>query len=270
MAEIYHPLTVHEVVPRFKSTIFDGHENARFAVGQVAEGDISLYPEENLAYHQLRANVYARQAGFIPLEDINERNGGEYDSDDSRSVHMIILENMGEDQRLIASMRLIKRTDNRPLPVEELFPDVFANNPAPKASCEVSRYITRHEDRKIQDMASWTLFQQGLTQAMIHRFSPAFAVVAPELSRIFRSRRLPIQELSEPFWIEKYGEKNVPIAIDIDALAERLESRTPGALSEMIANQGEFTYFRERQPEVNAVVRNIGRAAASMRSEKDI
>jgi N-acyl-L-homoserine lactone synthetase len=258
MAEVYNPFTAREVIPEFRSDIFVGHENARFAVGRIAMGNETAYPTENLAYHQLRANVYGR-AGFIPQDTISKYDGSEYDEDDARSIHMAILENRGDAQRLIASMRLIKRDGDRPLPIEELFPDAFLDNPVSDTSCEVSRYITRHEDRSVQDKASWTLFQQGLAEAMIHELSPAFAVVSPALSRIFRSRRLPIKELSSPVWIEKYGEENVPIAIDVAELAKRLEAQTPGALDKLVANQGGFTYFGERVSHIE--VATLGEAA---------
>ncbi len=264
MAELYRPSSTAEVVPEFKSTIFAGYENNRFAVGRIGEGGESSFPIESLAYHRLRANVYERE-GFISQDNISQYDGGEYDDDDNRSIHMAVLENGGETQRLIASMRLIMKGGSGPLPIEELYPDVFANSPAPETSCEVSRYIIRHEDKLVQRTASWGLFQQGLTEAVTHNLSPVLAVVSPALFKNFRSRRLPVEKLAEPVWIEKYGEENMPIAIDIVALAEQLETHAPVALEEMIANQGKFTYSGERPPGVEVVI--LGKTALGTAEE---
>lgn len=252
MTELYHPRTVAEVVPELQSTIFANHDNARFAIGQIAEGYDSLYPEENLAYHRLRANVYIQQTQMISEEYVAP-DGGEYDSDDSRSVHVAVLENCGDKQRIVGSMRLISRGDTEPLPVEKFFPDIFTNNPVPSTSCEVSRYIARHEDRDVQNEISWALFQRSLAAAITHRMGPMYAVIDPSLARIMRLKRVPITELALPTRVEEYNSVSLPVVIDIDLLAERLERRTPGVLSEMIANEDKFTYFGEREPKINVI-----------------
>jgi N-acyl-L-homoserine lactone synthetase len=243
-------ITNTEVIPRFKSDLFTDHEQAQFAVGLLAEGGNSLYSEEIRAYHQLRAEVYARQTHMLPLDRV-QPDGGEYDANDPRSIHLAILENGGEFQRVVASMRLILR-GGKPLPIEGFFLDVFADNPAPETSCEVSRYITRHEDLSVQENLRWPLFQKALAETMSRNLDPAFAVVEPYLARILRLKRIPVQELAKPVWVEEYNTYNVPIVIDIERLAERMERLSPGALAAMMAAQGDFVYFAERQEQSEA------------------
>lgn len=252
MAELYHPRTVTEVIPEFHSKVFDGHENSRFAVGQIAKGYNTLYPEENLAYHHLRANVYVQQTQMISEEYIAS-DGGEYDNDDVRSIHMAVLENCGDKQRLVGSMRLISRGEDMQLPVEKFFPDMFAENPAPASSCEVSRYIVRHEDRGAMDDISWALFQRSIAAAVTHDMGPMYAVIDESLARRMRLKRVPITELAPPTRVEEYNSTSLPVVVDIELLAQRLEARTPGILPEMIANQREFAYFGGRDSQIKII-----------------
>lgn len=241
MAELYFPHATGEVVPTLRSTVFLGHEDVRFAVGQISNGSHVIHGAEDLAYHRLRAGVYAKQTRMISEEHI-AADGGEYDNDDARSIAIAVLENCGEIQRLVGSIRLIHRGDET-LPVENFFPNLFAQHPAPSMSCEVSRYITRHEDRDKQNEISWALFQGGIAAAITYQMGPMFATIDPGLARIMRLRGIPITELATPTRVEEYNSTSLPVIIDIGLLAQRLEERTPGILTEMIAHPDKFTYF---------------------------
>lgn len=258
MVELYRFHAIPEVVPEFQSDIFASHEHARFAVGQIAEGNSSRYPVENLAYHRLRANVYVREEGMISDDGV-ALDGGEYDDDDARSIHMAVLENYGDTQRMVGSMRLISRGNDSQLPIEDFFSDMFVDNPAPAASCEVSRYIVRHEERQASAEISWALYQQSMATAINYRLGPMYATIDPSLARLMRFKQVPITELAPPTRVEKYNSTSLPVVIDLDVLAQRLEARTPGALSEMTAKQGKFTYFGER--ELSAKQFTLGKTA---------
>ncbi len=269
MPELFNPRNTSEVIPELRSDVFVGHEQARFAVGQVAEGDNSFYTEEDLAYHRLRANVYVHQTRMISEEYIAP-NGGEYDEEDARSAHMVVLENCGDEQRLVGSMRLILRGRGGQLPIEKFFPDIFDHDPAGVTSCEVSRYITRHEEESVQREISWALFQRTMATAINHQLGPMYAVVDPALSRIMRLKRVPIKELAPPARVEEYNSTSLPVAIDLGLFAERLENRAPGTLFDMMAHEREFTYFGQQPSRVKIVtLGNIAVNAAGGRHENN-
>ena len=233
-------LTTNEVIPFTNSDLFDLHPESKFAVGILAVGTSVYYPDENLAYHRLRANVYASQLRIIP-EDRIEFDGGEYDADDARSAHFGVIENLGLTQRLVASMRIIIRGDT-PLPVEEFFDEVFSGQTNPR-SVEVSRYICRHEDSKTQDRLHWPLFSKALAFTMANDLSPAYAVIEEFLERKLRSRDIPFESLGSPKFVPEYITDNLPIVIDTEALGKKIESIMPGTVQSMQDEQQSFSYF---------------------------
>ena len=252
MAEIYTPSINREILPEFHSNIFSGHEDSRFAIGQLGKNDDTSLPVEKLAYHRLRAEVYNEQTGMVMHEHI-AADGGEYDSDDNRSVHMAVIENLGQDSRIVGTMRLISRGDGNELPIESFFPNEFREQSAPSTSCEVSRYIVRHEDRSAREAISWALFQQGIATAINNQLGPMYATIDPALARIMRFKQVPIQELAPPTRVEKYNSTSLPVVIDVDMFADRLENLAPGVISEMVENKGQFTFFGEKPSPIKII-----------------
>lgn len=243
MTETLHPRYSNEsVIPTVKSQAFVDNPMSRFAIGMVGMGDDVYYPEEKLAYHRLRAGVYAKQTGMIPLDRINE-DGGEYDSDDSRSAHMCIVENRGEEQRVVASMRLIVRQGGIPLPIEKHFPDVFSGASAPDFSTEVSRYIARHEDARLQDALRWPTFRRALAHIANYNLGPTYAIVEPFLERKLRMAGVPCAPLADPEFVAEYNEYNLPIMIDTAGLIERVRSEDPEGFGKMTEDEKGFSHF---------------------------
>lgn len=237
-------LTAGEVIPWFRSEIFRGHEDAQFAVGMLAEGGRTKYDEAMRAYYKLRANVYVHQTQMLDFDHV-DINGGERDEDDGRSIHMGIIENMGDEQRMVGSMRLIVKGD-QPLPIELYFPEVFDGNPAPSSSCEVSRFIARHEDHGTQDSFRAPLFMQALAEIICHNMGPTYGIIEPYLRRLLKAKRVKFQDLGEPVFLPAYNEINQPVVIDTEDLARQMEQRHPGVIRTMIATSGEFMYFGNR------------------------
>lgn len=242
MSETLFPKLPNEsVIPRLQSEVFLENPTSRFAVGVVGVGDTSMYPVEKSAYHELRANVYARQTGMLSMDQITD--DGEYDDDDARSVHMAILENRGNHQRVVAASRLIIRQDGMPLPVEQFFPGVFSGAAAPDFSIEVSRYIARHEDARIQDSLRIPTFARILAYIAAHNLGPTYAVIEPFLERKFRMVGVPCARLADPQFLPKYNETNIPILIDTQRLADRIRNQDPKVFDDMVQNENRFSYF---------------------------
>lgn len=234
------------VIPRIESRLFADHPSARLAVGILAVGD-QVTPgcaAEYTAYLRLRARVYADQTHMLD-EDAVLPDGTERDDDDGRSIHFGAIENQGSTQRVVASLRLIvKRGEqDRPLPIEDFFPEVFATTPAPPSSIEVSRYICRHEDPAVQAELKWPLYSAGLSRLMADGLGPTYGVVEEFLERDLRINRVPFKPLAPPRFVAEYNAENLGIIIDTGALARLLERRSPGVIASMQAKQGEWSYF---------------------------
>ena len=107
--------------------------------------------------------MYLREQ-FTTADKLNP-DGSESDYDDSRSVHIGLIENdrVGGRQRMIGAMRLIikQSADDDPLPIEHHFPMPFDEAPAPALSAEVSRLICEHEEVAVQARFKWPLFTAG-------------------------------------------------------------------------------------------------------------
>ncbi len=247
-----------EVIPSIETDIFIGHENAQFAVGVFAVGDFVLpgRDEEYLGYLRLRANVYADQTQMIPAEHVRE-DGTEIDGNDNRSLHFGVIENNENGPRVVGAMRLIvkQEIDLRPLPVEEFFPNAFAEAPAPMESTEVSRYICRHENQQIQSKLKWPLYSMALANIIDSGLKPTYAVVEPPLERGLRMIGMPTKRLADPKFLPEYNNGNLALVIDTATFAQNLEARGLSMISEIRKAGVGFVYFDEAsQPTTNLPV----------------
>jgi N-acyl-L-homoserine lactone synthetase len=238
-------VTNEQVIPVIESELFAHRPDARFAIGVVAVGDeiIPGLEAEAQAYYRLRAGVYAYQTNMIDHGLVDE-NGTEHDHDDQRSLHFTVVENLGQAQRIVAAMRLIKKQGNNlPLPIEDFFPEVFTDNPAPENSLEVSRYICRHEDKRIQNNLKWPLYSLALSDIIKNDHAPTYAVVEEFLKNDFIKHGVPFTPIAEPKFVEEYNDENLGMTIDTAQLSKHVEKLQPGLLSAMMAAEGDFVYF---------------------------
>lgn len=246
MSNINPEITNDEVIPSVESDLFMGNENRRFAVGLLAIGNQVLPGREEVfdGYLRLRANVYAAQTNMISPELVHE-DGTETDEDDSRSVHFAVVENAMDSNRVVATMRLIIKSheDSRPLPIEEFFGEAF-KNPAPMGSTEVSRYICRHEDIKIQNKLKWPLYTAALSYALTHDLKPSFGVVEEPLEKSLVKSAIPVERIACPKYVEEYAADNLALKIDTEKLAENM-GLTREAAQLILSQQTELVYFGE-------------------------
>jgi N-acyl-L-homoserine lactone synthetase len=240
-----------EVIPEIESRVFEGHEFSRFAVGIVAVGS-EVVPElegEFQGYTLLRGNVYAGQKNYMPASELNA-DGTETDADDARSVHFAVFENATPATKVVGSMRLIIKgsEDDRPLPVEDHYPEVFADAAAPGKSTESSRLISRHENRGVQKGIKWLLFTAGVSYIVENDLGPVFGAVERPLARGLAMEGMPVQELAEPKFVEEFNASKQPIKIDIDELAHRMKESGSGLLEAMSTRNGSFVYTGNVHP----------------------
>ena len=241
-------VTNEMVIPTVETNFFEGHEEARFAVGLLAVGStiIAGRDQEYIGYLRLRANVYADQTGMISKEHVLE-DGTERDTDDLRSVHFGVFENIAGNQRVVAAMRLIikSREDSSPLPIEDFFPEAFESVAAPNNSAEISRYICRHESPKVQAELKWPLYTQALSYGMAHRLgNPAtYAVVEAPLENQLTSIGIPLKRIAEPKFVPEYNADNLALEINIARLAHVMKLDKTSTIEATLAVENELTYF---------------------------
>lgn len=235
-----------DVIQTVRAAVFDRESTARFAAGIIAVGTepVAGLEDAYLGYLRLRAAVYADQTGMIPREQVSA-DGTESDADDARSVHFAVFENADMEARIVASMRLILKTQDAmaDLPAERFFPDAFEHNPAPSGSLEISRYICRHENLALQSLLKWPLYAVAVEYAEANDLTPTFAVVEPGLYKGLVASRLPLRQLGAPKYIPEYSSENFPVAINT-----RLVRRMTRALYPQVApagSGGDFSYFDE-------------------------
>lgn len=230
-----------QVVPVYESNLFEKHESAKYAVGIIARGD-AVTPgmdDDYEAYLRLRGNVYAMQEGMIDPAHVAE-DGTERDENDHRSVHIAIAERTVDDQQLlIGAMRIIVKTDESPgpLPVESFFEDF--QEPAPVGVNELSRFICRHEDSRLQMLLKWPLYRRVVAHAIDADLDQTFAVIEPPLARIFDRDGMPTRAVTAPKYIAEYNDVNLGIAIDMRALADRFDLQPEPA-------RDDVSYFASR------------------------
>jgi len=240
-----------DVIPEIDvPAVFAGNAEASFAVGIIAVGaDIVPGAEEIYrGYGILRAKVYAEQTRMIDPTLVHE-DGTETDDDDKRSIHFAVVENIGlptdeqRIQRVVGSLRLILKDKENPapLPIEEFYPDVFADSPAELPSTEASRFICRHEDPRIQKWLKWPLFEGAVSYILAHGLERTFGVVEEPVEASLKKSGLVVTRIAEPRYVEEYGAANLGFEVDTSRLAQTM-GLTAQDLRQMQAAEGKLTY----------------------------
>jgi N-acyl-L-homoserine lactone synthetase len=222
------------------SAIFDANPDVRFSAVLAGRG---MYPDDATnelfyRYGQLRANVYIDQTGMLPESDRRE-DGTEWDYDDDRSLHFMVMENKVASASVFACMRLIVR-DESPLPIETYFPEAFENAPAPVGSDEVSRLIAVHPDFRPNMDATDMLLAGANAHINNNNLGPTYAVVEPKTETYLRKKRVVFERIAEPKFVPEYNDYNVGIRIDTLATAARMAHKALAAGPLVI---GEFKFW---------------------------
>ena len=218
-----------ELLPRVdeanERAIFGGSQ-ADHALIQLGRGDLREFHGDALEsldtiYHHLRYRTY-RMYGYI-TDDMSIDHGREYDSHDAQSTHLLVAKRSAAlGTRAIGCMRLILRDHGTPLPVEEFFPEVFADGPAPFCSTEVSRLISFDSQGYENDRVVMELFGHALKVSDAwyepELLEAAYGVIDPEYIRKLSSLGVEPRQLACPAEIP-YGDKaNIPIRVDPDQI----------------------------------------------------
>lgn len=205
---------LESIVPSVETSRFTDPQQEMW-VGIVAMGGTVVAPDEYKATGRLRANVYIDEMHFLPSE-ARLSDGTESDVDDARSRHYAVLENTGEGARAVGTIRaIIKRGEDDALPVERLFPEVFAEHPAPVGSLEASRFIARSDNKNKQHAISFALIRAIVAQAAQHENNPIYAVVEEPLRQRFIQGGIPFTQISEAKPIPEYNDtENMVLQFD--------------------------------------------------------
>lgn len=251
MSKIDLAISNEMVIPTVESTWFiNQRPETNFAIGMIAVGDQILpgRESEHDGYLKLRANVYAYQTRMIPTSEVRN-DGTEIDVDDARSTHWALLEKSSEGEnlaRVVGSIRTIEKrsTDSRALPIEEFFPETFDENPLPIGSTEVSRYIARHENPRIQAKMSAPLFKKVVSHITARSLGPTYGVVEPKVESHLRDGlHVPINRVADPKYVPEYAADNLGIFVDIPAMAQSLHINTDKAINYIRATELNIEHF---------------------------
>lgn len=238
-----------EAIPLTESGIFDANSASRFAVGIISEGTNPPKGYDGIFqnYLRLRANVYIDQTRML---DPSERrtDGTEIDGDDKRSTHIVGLENRAGRTAVVASMRLIQKTEvsDEQLPVEHYFGDEIKD--VPINGLEISRYIVRHEERSHAAALRSALFITALSHIVRNDLGPTYAIVEEKLANGLEKGGVPIHRLSDLRMLPKYDDLNQAINIDTAAFASQLGGADN--VSALAPHSGEFVYWGNSELEM--------------------
>ncbi len=190
---------------------------AGFATGLVAFDGVAL-PGRVVDYDAaalLRVHTYLDR-GYVKSEALDDR-GTELDADDDRSAHFVVLERLGssQDARVVGTMRLVVKQDKTPLPLERMCPDAFTAGPAPSKSTEVSRWICRHEDRRLQQLLKWPLFLSGLGYIEMNRLGPVYGLLREDLANSLTMQGVPTRAIAPSRFVEEINATKQPFLVDL-------------------------------------------------------
>lgn len=209
----------------YASTDVDGGENlfrgrfarARYCVGVLAVGDNILMSEAFTAARRLRFNKY-HSLGWLP-DSARDADGGEHDTDDSRSIQIGVIKNIARENRaeMIATSRLIIR-GNEPLPVEKYFPEDYEKG-MPVPDTEISRLVSSSRDKSERALATLACYRAMLGTGIDAGHRTTSAVVEDWLVRRIDSAGISYYKSAQYKEISDYADtRNTQIFIDSEDL----------------------------------------------------
>jgi N-acyl-L-homoserine lactone synthetase len=153
--------------------------------------------------HVLRGNVYVDELAWLE-DDHLDNQGQEYDRYDNDSDHLVMSDTniFGvENPFVFANLRYIHRDQDKPLPVEDEFGLRLMTG---KDAIEMSRFMSRHFDAKIESLAS--VFLVSHTIGMLAKTAvEGYAVLEIPLLRRLKGMGVVLEQLSEIKTLEGYG-----------------------------------------------------------------
>lgn len=258
MSKIDLTISNEVVIPRFETDLFQGTpDNLGFAIGMVASGAEIIDGREDMfaAYLRLRARVYADQTRMIDPSLVRP-DGTEIDEDDLRSTHWAVFERTADEPerlaRVIGCIRTIEKLDRDPrrLPIEDFFSEAF-DDELPVGAVEVSRYISRHENPKIQAAVSGPLFRAVVGHVTAYGMGPTFGVVEEPVERALIDKGVPLTRIAEPKFVDEYDADNLGFEVHIPLMAQFMGLDLPEAVARTVSREREmkmldFTQYAER------------------------
>lgn len=234
--------------------LFDQHPQAAFWIGKVSTVGLIHQPEEFDSLTRFRRQVYVDELEFLGREHVDPL-GREIDEDDSRSTNFVViskgcLENpQVEDLKVVGSARIIVKTEeDKPLPIESYFPELFEDQPLSKMTGEVSRFIARHSNREMQHMISLALMRAVAYHSVSNQLSEGYCMIEQPLLRSLKVTGIPIDVLGEPKEIKEYNGTLIPVKLEAGKLISTAKSSKAGSfllrrfLQDDISSQG-LGYF---------------------------
>jgi len=193
--------SVEAVSPMVRLDVFKGRRDYRYWIGSIgasrSESEALLFE----AVGRLRAAVYVNEMQFL-ASDVVDSNGLEFDEDDQRSVHFVVVENVSNESdalaRLVGYGRLIiKRSSGEKLPIEKLFSGLFKTKDAGPGSVEVSRFISRHGDKLTQHTIGLSVIRAMSYFCVRKNIDSAYFQIEKPLFHLLRHIGLPMSQLDE-------------------------------------------------------------------------
>ena len=222
-------------VDTLSDTIFSGHPEKRFAITTLnPHSRPSLEESLHHAYHQFRADIYIDKFGILG-DDARTADGIEFDGDDERAQHFIVVENLEPElsrrcrgtgrAAIVACLRLIDNINNNELPVQTLFGNKGKlKDISGQQALEVSRFISRMSNDLEQLQVVANLFNTGLADANHRRMQAVYGVIEDDLQAKLHSKyKVPTKSLTELQSLEEYNKtKNMAVQIGTRAMTRRI------------------------------------------------
>lgn len=218
--------TIEKFVPVVQSEVFKAQPNADFAIVNLGHGLYPLSSEEELfeGYLKLRKNVYVDMRSLLP-SSVENPDGTEFDEDDERSQHFAVVKNLAGRVAVVACLRGIHKNDNKPLPVEGMFPEAFTDGGLPEKSLEISRLISLADDRSANLRVIGALFGSMLAHNEKNGLGPVYGVVERNLEQSLSFLGAPTKRIAEPKMVDSYNSENLAIQIDLDKMRQQVGAK---------------------------------------------
>lgn len=215
--------------------LFDQYPKAAFWIGRVStEGSIHQ-PEEFDNLTRFRRQVYVDELEFLGREHVDPL-GREIDEDDARSTNFVVFsqgsaENLQvEDSKVVGSARIIVKTEeDKPLPIESYFPELFEDQPLSKMTGEVSRFIARDANRERQHRISLALMRAIAYHSVNNQLGEGYCMIEQPLLRLLKVTGIPIDVLGEPKEITEYNGILIPVKLEAGRLIGTAKSSKAGS-----------------------------------------
>lgn len=221
-----------------ETSVFDGvPEGVKFWIGKTSQNGEIFMPNEEAAAHRLCAETY-HSVGIMTAEELAAKDKSSEAGQETSRFAVLSRGSGASPDTVMATMKTICRptSDHPPLPIEEMFPDVFSGSNRTVGNLEISKTASRHPDKTVQNLAFIAIIRASFIEAVALGSKEMYCATEEYVSKVVSDIGTPYTALiTEPRPFDEMGDEPSMLLPLLYSVTEILSLYRSGDISPVIS-----------------------------------